>query len=56
VLIRHTQFKTVDEVVFARPGDLYLLGAHTLEGFNATVDTRVKRLIAAGPLSAAAAA
>lgn len=55
-LLRHGQFKTVDEVVFARPGDLRLLGARTLEGFNATVDARRKRLVAAGPLPAAAAA
>ena len=44
------EFKTVDEVVFGRPGDLSLLGARTLEGFNATVDTRRKRLVAAGPI------
>src|SRR5437899_1956901 len=42
-LIRHGAFKTVDEVVFARPGDLSLLGARTLEGFNATIDARHKR-------------
>ena len=47
------EFKTVDEVVFARPGDLRLLGARTLEGFNAIVDARQKRLVAAGPLPAA---
>jgi predicted aspartyl protease len=29
------EFKTVDEVVSAQPGDLSLLGARTLEGFNA---------------------
>ena len=52
-LIRHEGFKTVDEVVFARPGDLSLLGARTLEGFNATVDARRKRLVAGGPLPAA---
>ena len=53
-LIRHGAFKTVDEVVFARPGDLSLLGARTLEGFNATVDARRKRLVAGGPAPAAA--
>jgi predicted aspartyl protease len=47
------EFKTVDEVVFSRPGDLRLLGARTLEGFNAIVDPRRKRLVAAGPLPAA---
>jgi len=52
-IIQCGQFKTVDEVVFAKRGDLLLLGARTLEGFNATVDPRRKRLVAAGPLSAA---
>ncbi|MBI4478898.1 MAG: hypothetical protein HY651_02645 [Acidobacteria bacterium] len=47
------EFKTVDEVVFAKPGDLRLLGARTIEGFNAVVDSRKKRLVAAGPLPAA---
>ncbi len=41
------------KVVFARPGDLQLLGARTLEGFNAVVDSRRKRLVAAGPIAAA---
>ena len=44
---------TVDEVVFAEPGDLALLGARTLEGLNLTVDAARKRLLAAEPLSAA---
>lgn len=44
---------TVDEVVFAEPGDLLLLGARTLEGLNLTVDARLKKLVAAGPLPAA---
>jgi predicted aspartyl protease len=52
-IIQCGEFKTVDEVVFAKRGDLLLLGARTLEGFNATVDPRKKRLVAAGPLSAA---
>jgi predicted aspartyl protease len=47
------EFKTVDEVVFAEPGDLSLLGARTLEGFNAQVDARKKKLMAAGPIPAA---
>jgi hypothetical protein len=34
------EFKTVDEVVFAQPGDLSLLGARSLAGFNAQVDSR----------------
>jgi predicted aspartyl protease len=52
-IIRCGNFETVDEVVFAQPGDLQLLGARTLEGFNAVVDPRRKRLVAAGPMPAA---
>ena len=52
-VIQCGEFKTVDEIVFAKPGDLSLLGARTLEGFNAVVDTRRKKLVAAGPLPAA---
>ena len=44
---------TIDEVVFAEPGDLALLGARTLEGLNLTVDAARRRLVAAGPLPAA---
>jgi predicted aspartyl protease len=54
-IIHCGEFKTVDEVVFAQPGDLSLLGARTLEGFNAVVDSRKKRLVAAGPIPAAGA-
>lgn len=52
-LIEADEFKTVDEVVFAQPGDLKLLGARTLEGFNAVVDPKKKRLVVAGPMPAA---
>jgi len=44
---------TIDEVVFAEPGDLLLLGARTLEGLNLTVDPAKRKLVAAGPLPAA---
>lgn len=44
---------TTDEVVFAEPSDLQLLGARTLEGLNMKVDSRGKKLVAAGPLMAA---
>ena len=44
---------TIDEVVFAEPGDLLLLGARTLEGLNLTVDPARRKLVAAGPLPAA---
>jgi hypothetical protein len=45
----------VDEVVFAQSGDLQLLGAHALEGVNLKVDSRRKKLLAAGPIVVAAA-
>lgn len=51
--LRSNGFETVDEVVFARPGDLRLLGARTLEGFAAMVDSRRKRLVASGPVPVA---
>jgi predicted aspartyl protease len=54
-VVRLNQRFTVDEVVFAHPGDLTLLGARTLEGLGLTVDARRKRLVAAGPAPAAAA-
>src|SRR5256712_2766897 len=54
-VIRSGDFKTVDEVVFGRTGDLALLGAHTQEGFNASVDLRRKRLVPSGPIPAARA-
>lgn len=46
--------RTNDEVVFAEPGDLILLGARSLEGMNLRVDSRNKQLVAAGPIVAAA--
>ena len=55
-IVRAEGFETVDEVVFAEPGDLALLGARTLEGFGARVDPRRKRLVASGPHLAALAA
>jgi predicted aspartyl protease len=44
---------TIDEVVFAEPGDLTLLGARSLEGLNLRVDPARKKLVAGGPLTAA---
>ncbi len=54
-LLEAGEFKTIDEVVFAKPSDLKLLGARSLEGFNAVVDARKKKLVAAGPIPAASA-
>jgi predicted aspartyl protease len=52
-VMKSGNYETVDEVVFAEDGDLPLLGARTLEGFNARVDPINKRLVAAGPIPAA---
>lgn len=45
---------TIDEVVFGEPGDMEILGARTLEGMNLRVDSRAKKLVAGGPILAAA--
>jgi predicted aspartyl protease len=47
--------KSIDEVVFALPGDMTVLGAHSLEGLNLRVDPRLKQLMPAGPILAGAA-
>ena len=39
-------FETVDEVVFAEPGDMALLGVRTLEGFGVMVDNIAHRFVA----------
>ena len=52
-IVRVDKAFTVDEVVFAEKGDLLLLGARSLEGLSLMVDSRKKKLVAAGPLPAA---
>lgn len=52
-IIKIGKYFTIDEVVFGEEGDMLLLGARTLEGLNLTVDSRLKKLVAAGPLPAA---
>jgi predicted aspartyl protease len=52
-IIRIGEHFTTDEVVFAEKGDLLLLGARTLEGLNLVVNSRDKKLVAAGPIPAA---
>lgn len=47
---------TGDEVVFAQPGDMVLLGSRSLEGLNVTIDPVYKRLVDAGPAPAAVSA
>jgi predicted aspartyl protease len=54
-VLRVDKAETVDEVVFAEKGDLQLLGARALEGLNMQVDSRRKKLVAAGPIVTAAA-
>jgi predicted aspartyl protease len=54
-VVRVNRSFTVDEVVFAEKGDVHLLGARSLEGLNLAVDSRKKKLVAAGPLPAASA-
>jgi hypothetical protein len=44
---------TIDEVVFAEKGDLLLLGARSPEGLNLAVDSRRRKLVAAGPVPVA---
>jgi clan AA aspartic protease len=47
--------ETTDEIVFAEPGDMVLLGVRTLEGFGVAVDNVAHRLVPR-PLYAVAAA
>jgi len=52
-IVRLDKFFTIDEIVFAEPGDLQLLGARTLEGLNLVIEPTRRRLVAAGPVPAA---
>jgi len=54
-IVHAANTRTIDEVVFAEPGDMTLLGAHTLEGMNLRIDLRTKQLVPAGPVPAAVA-
>ena len=47
--------RATDDVVFGEPGDLVLLGAHTLEGLNFRVDPFTRQLVDSGPAPAAVA-
>ena len=47
--------RATDDVVFGEPGDLVLLGAHTLEGLNFRIEPLTKQLVDAGPAPAAVA-
>jgi len=49
-------YETNDEVVFAEPGDMTLLGVRTLEGFGVMVDNIAHRFVATTTLVAQVAA
>jgi predicted aspartyl protease len=55
-LVRAAGAEAPDLVVFAEPGDLVLLGVHSLEGLNLRVDPVRKELIPAGPVITGCAA
>lgn len=44
-ILRAEGFETIDEVVFAEPGDMSLLGVRTLEGFSVLVDNVGHRFV-----------
>ena len=52
-ILRAEGFETIDEVVFAEPGDMTLLGVRTLEGFGVMVDQVGHRLVATTTIVAA---
>jgi predicted aspartyl protease len=51
-ILRANGYETADEVVFAEPGDLTLLGVRTLEGFGVMVDNIAHRFVATTTLAA----
>lgn len=53
-ILRAEGFETIDEVVFAEPGDIALLGVRTLEGFGVMVDNIAHRLVATTTIVASA--
>lgn len=55
-LVRAAGTEAPDLVVFAEPGDMTLLGAHSLEGLNLKIDPVRKELVPAGPVITATAA
>lgn len=52
VILRANGYETTDEVVFAGPGDMTLLGVRTLEGFGVMVDNISHRFVATTTLAA----
>lgn len=53
-ILRAEGFETIDEVVFADPGDVSLLGVRTLEGFGVMVDYIAHKFVATTTIVAAA--
>lgn len=51
-ILRAEGYETTDEVVFAEPGDMTLLGVRTLEGFGVMVDNIAHRFVATTTLAA----
>jgi predicted aspartyl protease len=56
VILAAEGFETVDEVVFAEPGDMVRLGVRTLEGFGVAVDNIAHRFVATTTIVAPVAA
>lgn len=54
VILSAEGYETNDEVVFAQPGDMTLLGVRTLEGFGVMVDAIGHRFVATTTLAAVA--
>ena len=54
-IVRVAGVETIDEVVFAEPGDRVVLGARSLDGLNLRIDPLNGALVDAGPVAAATA-
>jgi predicted aspartyl protease len=50
-IIKAEGFETIDEVVFAEPTDMVLLGVRTIEGFGVMVDNIAHRFVATATLA-----
>ena len=51
-ILRAENYETIDEVVFAEPGDMNHLGVRTIEGFGVMVDNIGHRFVATTTLVA----
>jgi predicted aspartyl protease len=52
-ILRSENYETIDEVIFAEPGDMHLLGVRTIEGFGVMVDSIGHRFVATTTIVAA---